>query len=62
MIRREFEDGMGETIVTVQMTYTDYVRLKEFLNTIAEFNFPLDLDTTIASLRRWALESLESIY
>lgn len=61
MIRREFEDSMGETIVTVQMTYTDYVILKEFLEEIGEFNFPLDLDT-IADLRKRALEALESIY
>lgn len=61
MIRREFEDGMGEAIVTVQMTYTDYVNLKKFLEKIGEFNFPLNLDT-IANLRRWALESLDSIY
>lgn len=52
---------MGEAIVTVQMTYTDYVNLKKFLEEIGEFNFPLNLDT-IASLRRRALDALDSIY
>ena len=61
MIRREFEADMSETIVTIQMTYTDYVILKEFLEDIGEFNFPLNLDT-IASLRRRALKALDSIY
>lgn len=58
MVRHEFDT---DAVVTVQMTYTDYVILKEFLEEIGEFNFPLDLDT-IANLRRRALDALESIY
>ena len=58
MIKHDFETI---AITTVQMTYADYVILKEFLEDIAEFNFSLDLDT-IASLRRRALDALESIY
>lgn len=58
MVRPKVETG---AVVTVQMSYLDYVNLKKFLEDIGEFNFPLDLDA-VAALRRRALDAVKSIY
>ena len=50
-----------DEIITIEMTYADYVNLKNLLEEIAEFNFPLNLDT-IASLRKRALDATNSFY
>lgn len=58
MVRPKVETG---AVVTVQMSYLDYVNLKKFLEDIGEFNYPLDLDA-VAALRRRALDAVKSIY
>lgn len=61
MIRREFEDNMGEAIVTVQMTVNDYLILKEFVKEVGAFNFDITPET-IKDLRTRAGYVEEIIY